>query len=344
MSKRLFIANLAAFLFATTAHAQFDTTDLSAILNRSKDKLGKHLVFQLYKDGKVLYKKESGELTAKSVVPINASSQWLTTALVMTFVQEGKLSLDDKVSDYLPIFAKYYKGFITIRHCLTFNTGIESDGKIFSKNKYNSLEAEVNEYASKKGIKTNAGTEFRYNNVGFNIAGRVLEVITKRAFDRLMTERIIRPLAMKNTTFANEDYNNAINPSTGAKSTANDYLNFVTMLLNKGTFNNKIVLQPQSVAALYTLQAEGNAIKGIPKLNETANYGLGTWLIESTDKGTAAVVAVPSLSGTYPLIDICRGYAFVLFTRELNSEIKKDVYQQIKNAIDEQVKGIATCQ
>jgi CubicO group peptidase (beta-lactamase class C family) len=324
------------------AFAQFDTTALSSQLNKSKDKLGKEVAFMLYKDGKVLYKKEIGGMTVKTPVPIGASSQWLTTALVMTYVQEGKISLDDKVSSYLPIFSKYYKGFVTIRHCLTNATGIKSEegvAKILQKNNFATLEAEVNDFASKRDIMTNAGTETRYSNVGFNIAGRVLEVVTKRTFERLMQERIIRPLAMKNTTFTNENYNDAINPSTGAKSTASDMTNFLAMLLNKGSFNNKPVLTEASVLELQKITAEANQIKNVPKAVEGSAYGLGQWKIETTPDGKPETIAVPSLNGIWPMIDICKGYAFVLFTGAFSGEQRKDFYMNLKGIVDDNISG-----
>jgi CubicO group peptidase (beta-lactamase class C family) len=251
----------------------------------------------------------------------------------MTFVQEGRISLDDKVSKYLPIFEKYYKGYITIRHCLTHNTGIQAD-KLFQKSKYHTLEEEVNDYASKKEIQTNAGTEFRYSNIGFNIAGRVLEVITKRTFDRLAMERITRPCNMKNTTFANEDYNDAINPSTGARSSAADLTNFLSMLLNKGTFNGKPVLSESSVTTLLSLSETSDKIKNAPPLAQGLNYGLGEWVLESNDKGATAFTA-PSYIGTMPVLDICRKYGYVIFTKDLSSVPGKDFYSNIKAAIDE---------
>lgn len=324
------------------AFSQFDTTVISDNLTRSKEKLGKDVAFILYKNGKVAYKKEIGKLNIKTPVPIGASSQWLTTALVMTFVQEGKLSLDDKVSTYLPIFTKYYKGFITIRQCLTNFTGIQSEqglAKLLQKNKFRTLEEEVNDFASKRDIQTNAGTEFRYSNVGFNIAGRVLEVITKKAFDRLMQDRIIRPLAMKNTTFTNENYNDAVSPATGAKSSAADFTNFLAMLLNKGTFNNKQVLTENSVAMMHTLTTETSQIKYAPALVTGFNYALGEWILETNAQGKAGAVAVPSLQGTWPMIDLCRGYACVIFTNVLSGEQNRNLYMDFKDTIDDMVGG-----
>jgi CubicO group peptidase (beta-lactamase class C family) len=339
---RLFLFAIINFTLVNTSNAQLDTSALSASINQSRTKLGKNTVVLLYKDGKIVYKKEAGEFNAKTQQPIGTTSQWLTAALVMSFVQEGKLSLDDKVSTYLPIFQKYYKGFITIRHCLTHYTGIQSDegvSKLFSKSKFKSLEEEVNGYASKKNIGTNAGTEFRYSNMGFNIVGHVLEVISKKGFDRLMRDKILQPSGMKNTTFSNENYNDAISPSTGARSTATDLINFMTMLLNKGTFNNKQVLTENSVAMLHSLQVSPDKMKYVPPTLQGLDYGLGEWILEADAQGKPVAVGVPSLQGTWPMVDLCRRYAFVVFAKETSGEQRRDLYMNLKATIDDGMPG-----
>jgi CubicO group peptidase (beta-lactamase class C family) len=336
-----FKAIIAVFVFCyyQPAYAQYDTTSLSIKLNQTRDKLGKNVVFLLHKDGKTIYRKESGEFTAKTQQSIGVSSQWLTAALVLAMVQDGKISLDDKVGKYLPIFNKYYKGHITIRHCITHYTGIQSDQKLFGKSKFNTLEEEVNDYASKKDIQTNAGTEFRYSNIGFNIAGRVLEVVSKKGFDRLMKDRILQLCAMRGTTFSSENYNDAISPSTGARSTANDMINFMSMLLNNGTFNNKPVLNESSIAILHTLQVSPDQMKYIPVPLQGLDYGFGEWILESNDQGKPEAVGVPSLQGTWPIISLCKKYACVVFTKELSNEPKRELYLDIKATVDDMMPG-----
>ncbi|MFX8797496.1 serine hydrolase domain-containing protein, partial [Acinetobacter baumannii] len=80
----------------------------------------------------------------RTVVPIASCSKWLTAALVMVLVDEGKISLDDKVTKYIPEFAKYSKGYITIRHCLSHQTGIEQEPikllSILQRKKFPNLE------------------------------------------------------------------------------------------------------------------------------------------------------------------------------------------------------------
>ena len=61
-------------------------------------------------------------------------------------------------------------------------------------------------------IAANPSTEFFYSNLGPNIAARVLEIISKKSFERLMRERITSPLKMRSTNFANQE-GGATNPS-----------------------------------------------------------------------------------------------------------------------------------
>ncbi len=336
---KIFLLFFAFCHLALFTYAQFDTTAVASQITRSTEKFGKDIAFVLYKDNKVVYKKELGSFSIKTPQPIGATSQWLTAALVLTFLQEGKISLDDKIASYLPEFSKTFKSYITLRQCLTNFTGIKSEqgvARLLQKNKFKSLEEEVQNFALKRDIETNAGTEFSYSNVGYNIAGRVLEVVSRRSFDRLMQERIIRPLAMRNTTFANEDYNDAVNPSTGAKSTALDLSNFLAMLLNNGSFNNKEILTAESIALLHTIQANDNQIKYAPQQLSGLSYTTGEWVLNSNAQGKAEVVTVPSLQGIWPVVDLCRGYAFVLFTRQ-SDDLNRDVFLNIKNTIDEQI-------
>ncbi|HYF32688.1 MAG TPA: serine hydrolase domain-containing protein [Chitinophagaceae bacterium] len=331
------IVILGAAFFLTTQYvmAQVDTAAISDKLNRSAKQLGKEFVVLIQKDGKIIYKKENPEFNLKTQQEIGAASQWLTAALVLTYVQEGKLSLDDKVSDFLPFFTKYSKSYITIRHCLTHQTGIEADAKLFQKSRYKTLEDEAMGIASRKEIETNPGTEFKYSNIGYSLVGRVIEVITKKGFDRVIQDRLLRPLGMRGTTFTNEDFNAAINPSSGARSTANDMSNFLLMLINKGKFNNKQILTEESVQTLLSLQAAAGQMKNNPKQTEGLAFSLGGWIVEADANEKPLVMAGPSLSGSWPMVDLCRGYTLVLLTKALSNPPAKEFYMDLKSIVDD---------
>ncbi|MBV9989007.1 MAG: beta-lactamase family protein [Chitinophagaceae bacterium] len=329
---------LVSMLFFQSVRAQYDFSAVERKLEAGKKDLGKDAFVIVYKDSKVIYQKGTGEFTVKTQAPIGNASQWLTAALVMVYVDAGKLSLDDKVSKYIPVYTKYSKGYITIRDCLAHLTGLESDRSfnLLGKKKYSSLEEEVNDFAAKKEIESNPGLEFRYSNVGLNIAGRILEIINHRSFEQLMQEKITRPLMMRNTSFASFS---SVNPSSGAVSTPNDYINFLSMILNKGMFNGKAILSEKAVAAMQAVVTTPATIKLAPKVDAGFNYGFGNWIMESDENGNAVVLGHPGLTGTWPFVDKCRNYAAVIFTRGTLGEEKKEVYLDIKKSLDEQLKS-----
>lgn len=327
-------------LFFQLSFAQ-DFGQVDALLQQNQKLLGNNVVALVYKDGKIIHEKDLGEFNAKTQAPIASCSKWLTAALVMMFVDEGKLKLDDPVARYLPIFNKYMKSYITIRQCLAHTTGIENEKggllKVLQRKKYATLEEEVNSYAAKE-ISNNAGTEFHYGNIGLNIAGRVLEVISKKSFDRLIMEKLLRPLKMRATTFV-DDGGNAPNPSGGARSTANDYMNFLSMLLNKGVFEGKRILSESAIEEMEKPQFTDLPVKFTPKLAEGYHYGLGEWIEEEDASGKSTVVSCPGLFGTWPYIDKCRNYAAIIFVKSLLGEQKKDFALQFKGAVDDAVGG-----
>ena len=323
-------------LFFQPLFSQYNLAALDEYLQRNQKALGGKFAVLVYQDGKPVYQKVMGEFTAKTQAPVSNAGNWLTAALVMTFVDQGKISLDDPVSKYLPVFEKYMKNYVTIRHCLAHTTGIENEnskvGRLLQKKKFSSLEEEVNALAAKE-ISTNPGEEFYYGNIGLNIAGRVLEVVSKKSFDRLIQERLLRPLKMRATNFANDD-GGAINPSAGAKTSANDYINFLSMLLNKGMFEGKKILSEEAIAEMQKPQFTGLPIKYSPKETEGLQYGLGEWISATDGKLT---LTSPSLSGTWPFIDKCRNYACILVVQNPLKEDKKQTWQEVKGIIDEQI-------
>ena len=334
------ITSLVFLLFLQPVSAQYNWTKLNQELESKKQLLGNNLVALVWKDS-LIYKKELGDFNSKTQTPIASCSKWLTAALVMQFVDEGKLSLDDKITKWIPEFEKYFKGYITVRHCLSHMTGISDEGGFFKRmlqrRKFASLEEEVNSFAARE-IRANAGTDFWYGNIGLNIAGRILEVISKKKFDMLIKQKLFNPLGMRKTSFSTLD-GTAPNPSGGAVSTADDYMKFLLMLLNKGTYNGVRILSEASVNQLLQTQTKPELIRYAPKSAEGYGYALGSWVIEKDETGKATAAASPGLFGTWPMIDYCRGYAYIIFVKNLLGEERANAHEGLKKLVDEQVRN-----
>ncbi len=327
-------------LFFQPLFAQYDWKELDGELASRQSLLGNNVVMMLIKDDSLVYKNEMGGFNSKTVAPIASCSKWLTAALVMQFVDEGKLSLDDKVVKYIPEFEKYFKSYITIRQCLSHMTGITDDDKflrrILERRKFASLEEEVNEFA-KREIRAKPGTDFWYGNVGLNIAGRVLEVISRKKFDILIKTKLFNPLGMTKTSFTDQN-GNPVNPSGGARSTADDYMKFLLMLLHKGKYNGQQFLSEKAVEQMRQIQDKPSQIAFAPKSASGFTYAMGSWVVEEDNKnGFANALASPGLFGTWPMIDYCRGYAYIVFVKNLLGEERAEVHKDLKKIIDKQI-------
>ena len=320
--------------------SKYNFSGLDRILEEKQGLLGKDYVVLIWKkDDTLTYRKEVGEYKSKTIAPIASCSKWLTAALVMQFVDEGKISLDDPVVKYIPVFEKYMKKYVTIRHCLSHMTGIDDDEKflkkMFQRKKFESLDQEVESFAARE-IRANAGTDFWYGNIGLNIAAKVLEVVSKRKFDVLIKQKLFTPLGMRQTTFTELD-GGLYDPSGGARSTAEDYMKFMVMLMNKGKYNGKQILSEGSVDEMMKIQTANVPKRYVPKSAEGFNYALGSWVVEEKD-GNATALASPGLFGTWPMIDFCRGYAYILFVKNYLGDERANAHMEIKRVIDEQIK------
>jgi CubicO group peptidase (beta-lactamase class C family) len=333
-----------SLLILQTVQAQADWSSLDQQLKTNQKAMGNSLVVMVWKRGDTLvYKKELGEFNSKTPAPIGHASTWLTAALVMQFVDEGKLSLDDKITRWLPEFEKYGKNYITLRLCLSHMTGINDESKflkkLFEKKKFSSLEDEVNSFAARE-IRTNPGTDFWYGNIGADIVGRVLEVVGKKKFDVLIKQKLFNPMTMRKSSFTTLD-GSALDPAGGATTTADDYMKFLVMLLNNGIYAGKQILSEAAVKELLQIRTTSSIIKFAPKAAAGLNYALGSWVIEESD-GKATALSSLGLFGTWPVIDLCHGYASLIITKDLLDDPKPDTWKSIKQMIDAQLPS--TCQ
>jgi CubicO group peptidase (beta-lactamase class C family) len=322
-------------LFFQVLSAQVDISSADNYLQKNQKAFGNELVVWMNKDGKPLYKKELGkDFTAKVPAEALDISQWFTAALVMVMVDEGKISLDDPIARYLPDFEKYMKGYITFRHCLSHTTGLDAStegiGKLVARNKFSSLDEEVNTYIEKRDILDNPGEALLIGRMGISIAAKALEAATKKSFDRLAAEKLFRPMGMKGSTFYKEK--GGIDAVDGAVTTANDVMIFMQMLLGKGTINGKKILNEASVEELRNIPFPNAKIRFKPELEKNNEAGLITWIEEKDASGKATVIS-QGLSGTIAWLDFKNNTSAVIFLKDGEGEKKATLSRELKKIL-----------
>ena len=143
---------------------------------------------------------------------IASMTKSFTGAALMMLVDEGKLSITDPVEKYLPEFKGQMvvedgdkdhphppRHPITIKELLSHTSGLVLAGDP-DLNKVFTLKERVAKAASKPLIRE-PGTKYEYNNTGINTAGRIIEVVSGQPYLDFLSQRLLIPLGMKDTTF-----------------------------------------------------------------------------------------------------------------------------------------------
>ena len=355
----LFISFL---LLLQVGYSQYNFNKVDNWLTTNLNELGGRAVLVIYKDGKLVYSKAENELsdrqkriakfianrkgkdavemlqdfTISTKERIASCSKWLSAAMVMTFVDEGKLNLDDTVGKFLPVMIASGKGNIKIWQCLSHLTGIKSGSLKESMAAMNDMKSmdEAIEAIAKQPMEGEPGKIFHYSNTGLQIAGAVIEKISSKSFETLFAERIAKPCNMLNSDFGK---GNVALPAGGGWSTAEDYLNFLEMILHEGEFNGKQILSKASVTEMQKNRVAKDAVI-ISSPAEAGNwgYGFGEWVMDdvSGEKRSEGVTS-PGLFGSFPWVDNKNKYAGFLMTFNIKSKGRNERYKELKKLVDE---------
>jgi CubicO group peptidase (beta-lactamase class C family) len=148
--------------------------------------------------------------------------------LILQLVEDGKLSLEGKLSDALPYYREDTGKKVTVHHLLTHTSGIPSYtnlpnfGREFSRNPY-AVEEFVKKFCS-GDLEFEPGAKFSYNNSGYFLLGAVIEKVTGKPYEKVLEEKIFKPLGMKNSGY---DHHATIMPNraAGYESSLEGYAN-----------------------------------------------------------------------------------------------------------------------
>ena len=231
-------------------------------------------------------------MTADAIFRIASMTKPMVTVAALSLYEEGRLFLDDPVSKYIPAFKGQTVGLeraavtreMTIqdlmRHTSGLTYGNRGKSEIYKMYPESSNDASLTltmdefiDKLAKVPLVYQPGTQWEYS-LSTDVLGRVVEVVTGKPLQEVLTERIYRPLNMTDTAFVVSGEKRARlaqplakHPDTGADykladatvprkfdcgggcavSTARDYAGFAQMLLNVGVLDGARVLAPKTV-------------------------------------------------------------------------------------------------
>jgi CubicO group peptidase (beta-lactamase class C family) len=146
--------------------------------------------------------------TPETIFRIGSITKQFTSTAILKLVAEGKISLEDPITKFLPDYPMGEKT-ITIQHLLTHTSGIKSYtslpevvGSKESKERTYTVEEAINTFKSKP-IDFAPGSNYLYNNSGYFLLGAIIEKISGKPWGNYVQENLFTPLGMK-SSFTND--------------------------------------------------------------------------------------------------------------------------------------------
>ena len=211
MRKRMLLGAAAALAVAAPAHAvpaDFKAK-ADALLKKSFPDAGPGAAVIVTEHGKPVYEAGQGladinaktRITPETVFRIGSITKQFSAAIMLQLVVEGKVSLDDKLSKFLPDYPKPGAD-ATIAELLNHTVGVQS---------YTDIPGWMDEKHTAKAYTTEQmiaefkdlpspskpGEKWAYNNSGYVLVGAVIEKVTGKPWYQNVEERIAKPLGLK---------------------------------------------------------------------------------------------------------------------------------------------------
>jgi len=146
-------------------------------------------------------------VTADTLFQTGSISKTFTGTMLMQLAEQGKVDLDAPVKKYLKDFRLRDKDVtqkVTVRHLLTHMGGWVGDYFNDFGNGDDALDRMVKDIAKLPQVQP-MGTIWSYNNTGFNVASRVIEVVTKKPYEQAAQEMLFDPIGLKMSFFYPSD-------------------------------------------------------------------------------------------------------------------------------------------
>jgi CubicO group peptidase (beta-lactamase class C family) len=143
-------------------------------------------------------------LAPDMVFEIGSITKQFTAAAIMMLAEEGKLSISDPITRYLPDYPPYGDG-ITVEHLLTHTSGIVSytgiPGYMATEVRRDLPVEDLIDVFKDLPVEFAPGERYAYNNSGYILLGAIIEAVSGMRYQDFVRERIFQPLGMEQSYY-----------------------------------------------------------------------------------------------------------------------------------------------
>ena len=219
-----------------------DSADrIRAVCQKWYDESGEPFVTLVARRGVVVLHEPFGPVALDASLYMASVTKSITAMMFAQFLDQGLINLDDAIGKYLLGFPTEGDRVITLRHCFTHTTGLRGGSR------WEGIRNPWLDNVILNGLEyLEPGQRYKYTGVGIDLAGKVMEAVSGTNILRLIQENLFHPLGMKNTT---------INNLTGSsRSSAEDTAKLAQLLLNKGTYGDRVFFSGETFERLLPRQ------------------------------------------------------------------------------------------
>jgi len=199
------------FVSAFTLNAQNLDTTIDRLLSERYPAGQPGATVLVAKGGKVIYRGAFGNANLELDIPmkpenvfeIGSITKQFTSMSILMLMEQGKLSLQDEITKYLPDYPTHGKT-ITIHHLLNHTSGIKSYtgmANFRSLVREDMSPTELIDVFKNEPMDFDPGEEYRYNNSAYIILGHIIEVLSEQSYADFIEENIFKKLGMKNSYY-----------------------------------------------------------------------------------------------------------------------------------------------
>ena len=255
----------------------------------------------LQKSYGVSNREKNEQLTENSIFNLASVTKQFTATAIYLLAKEGKLSLDDEMTKYIPEL-DFYKG-ITIKHLIHHTSGLPDYMQLLDE-KGDKSKIATNNYVIELFAKEKPKLDFEpnekwaYSNTGYFLLASIIERVSKKSYGEFLKENIFNPLEMNNTNvfFIYKDNLSIDNlalgyteDSTGTYVGHNDYAKSFDGVYGQGRMystTSDLYKWDRALKSNKILSEENTkTLFSNSKLNsgETTDYGFG-WFLNNHDE------------------------------------------------------------
>ena len=286
------------------------------------------------KHGNVVYRRAFGSYTIGTRIRIASASKWLSALTLARLVDKGQMRWTDTLGQYFPTI-EAAKRPITLAQLFSHTSALPGGDDSCMSNPLYTLASCANRILQVQLI-GEPGKVFSYGGNSMQVAGRMAELATGKAWDDIFIDEMVTPLGMAATDFATSStapgYVRNTNPriAGGVRSTLEDYGRVVDMVLANGCLDNNIAktclpgrrfLSRATIELMATDRTVGTVDISRPPTSIGFGYGIGQWI----DPSSSLIVSSPGAFGFTPWVDHVNQVAGVFLVDDLNSRVINDI-------------------